>query len=134
MKILINFIILLLITTSCTLNKVVKKHGVRNLEKKQSELTINQSNTNDIRSILGPPSTKSKFDNDVWIYIERKQTQSKLKNLFLVIIFFVLVNNCGFKKRVDYHGVHLLKKKSEILFNFSNFDNLSQKCISDTIE
>ena len=27
------------------------------------------------------PSTKSKFDNDIWIYIERKQTQSELKNL-----------------------------------------------------
>ena len=45
MKILIYFILLLLITTSCTLNKVVKKHGVRNLEKKQNELSINQSNT-----------------------------------------------------------------------------------------
>ena len=31
--------------------------------------------------ILGNPSTKSKFDNDVWIYIERKQTQSELINL-----------------------------------------------------
>ena len=27
---------------------------------------------NDIRKILGAPSTQSKFDNDVWIYIERK--------------------------------------------------------------
>ena len=81
MKILTNFIILLLITTSCTLNKVVKKHGVRNLEKKQSELTINQSNTNDIRSILGPPSTKSTFDNDLWIFIEREIEKEKILKL-----------------------------------------------------
>ena len=81
MKILINFIILLLITTSCTLNKVVKKHGVRNLEKKQSELTINQSNTNDIRSILGPPSTKSTCDNDLWIFIEREIEKEKILKL-----------------------------------------------------
>ena len=81
MKILINFIILLLITTSCTLNKVVKKHGVRNLEKKQSELTINQSNSNDIRSILGPPSTKSTFDNDLWIFIEREIEKEKILKL-----------------------------------------------------
>ena len=40
-----------------------------------------QFNKNDIRKILGNPSTKSKFDNDIWIYIERKQTQSNLKNL-----------------------------------------------------
>ena len=39
----------------------------------------NKTNKNDIMKILGNPSTKSKFDNDVWIYIERKQTQSKLK-------------------------------------------------------
>ena len=38
-----------------------------------------------------------------------------MKNLFLIIIFFVLVTNCGFKKRVDHHGVHLLKKKSDMI-------------------
>ena len=81
MKKLISFILLLLLTTSCTLNKVVKKHGVRNLEKKQKDLTINQSNTNDIRSILGPPSTKSIFDNDLWIFIEREIEKEKLLKL-----------------------------------------------------
>ena len=30
--------------------------------------------------LIGPPSTKSTFDNDVYIYIERKTTQSKLIN------------------------------------------------------
>ena len=38
-----------------------------------------------------------------------------MKNLFLIIIFFVLITNCGFKKRVDHHGVHLLKKKSDMI-------------------
>ena len=45
------------------------------------------SNTNDILGLLGEPSTKSTFDNDVWIYIERKQTQSKIKNLGRMEIF-----------------------------------------------
>jgi outer membrane protein assembly factor BamE (lipoprotein component of BamABCDE complex) len=49
------------------------------LEKKQSSLVVNETNKNDIKKILGNPSTKSKFDNDVWIYIERKQTQSGFK-------------------------------------------------------
>ena len=31
--------------------------------------------------ILGPPSTLSSFDNDVWIYIERKTTKSSLIKL-----------------------------------------------------
>ena len=60
---------------------MVKHHGVPFLEKKQKELVVNKSNINDIKEILGTPSTTSKFDNDIWIYIERKQTQSKLKNL-----------------------------------------------------
>ena len=33
----------------------------------------------------------------------------------MIIIFFVLITNCGFKKRVDHHGVHLLKKKSDMI-------------------
>ena len=59
---------------------MVKHHGVPFLEKKQKNLIINKTNQNDIKKILGYPSTTSKFDNDVWIYIERKKTQSKIKN------------------------------------------------------
>ena len=70
-----------LVVTNCSFKKVVKHHGVPFLEKKQKQLIINQSSSNDIRKILGTPSTRSKFDNDVWIYIERKQTQSRLRNL-----------------------------------------------------
>ena len=115
MKILTNFIILLLITTSCTLNKVVKKHGVRNLEKKQSELTINQSNSNDIRSILGPPSTKSTFDNDLWIFIEREIEKEKIlklskEKLIKNNILILEINNQG-----------LLVKKT-----FLNIDDMNE--------
>ena len=70
-----------MIVANCSFKKVVKHHGVPFLEKKQQSLIINKSNKNDIIKILGNPSTTSKFDNDVWIYIERKQTQSELKKL-----------------------------------------------------
>ena len=63
------------------MNNVVKKHGVRNLEKKQKNLTIFEANKNDIQEILGPPSSKSVFDNDLWIYIEREITNDKLLKL-----------------------------------------------------
>ena len=68
-KILLFILIFIL---SCTTNKVVKHHGVHFLDKKQKKLEINTSNKNDIIKLLGEPSTKSSFDNDVWIYIERK--------------------------------------------------------------
>ena len=45
-------------------------------KKKQHKLTLLNSNKNDITKLLGPPSTKSTFDNDVWVYIERKSTNT----------------------------------------------------------
>ena len=65
----------------CSLNKVVLHHGVHNLEKKQTKLKINYSNKNDILELIGPPSTQSTFDNEVFIYIERKTSSSKLSKL-----------------------------------------------------
>ena len=54
---------------------------MHNLKEKQSKLKINYTNKNDIVKLIGPPSTKSTFDNDVYIYIERKTTSSKLTKL-----------------------------------------------------
>ena len=70
-----------ILLTNCSFKKVVKHHGVPFLEEKQKLLVINESNKNDIQKILGIPSTKGFYDNDVWIYIERKLSQSELKNL-----------------------------------------------------
>ena len=99
---------------------MVKHHGVPFLEKKQSSLIVNKSNTNDIKTILGIPSTKSKFDNDVWIYIERKQTQSKLKNLGKMKIF----KNDVLVLEIDKYGI--LKKKE-----FYNKDDMKKIKIVD---
>ena len=86
----IYLIIALILTSNCTLNKVVQHHGVHNLEKKQEKLKINETNKNEILSIIGPPSTKNTFENDVYIYIERKTSSSKLSKLGKKIL---LVNN-----------------------------------------
>tara|TARA_B110001452_G_C15121862_1_gene391010 strand:+ start:473 stop:934 length:462 start_codon:yes stop_codon:yes gene_type:complete len=74
-------IIIFLVVSNCTLNKVIKHHGVNFLENKQKKLELLISNRNDIASLLGPASVKSSFDNDVWIYIERKTTASEIKTL-----------------------------------------------------
>ena len=104
-----------LILSNCSVKKVVKHHGVPFLEKKQKELIIDQSTSNDIRKILGTPSTKSKFNNDVWIYIERKQTQSKLVNLGKMKIFkndiLVLeIDNYGILKKKEFYDLENMKK------------------------
>ena len=71
----------LVFLASCSLNKVIQHHGVHNLEKKQAKLKINYTNKNDIIKLIGPPSTKNLFDNELYIYLERKTSSSKLSRL-----------------------------------------------------
>ena len=109
MRNILYIIFFSLIVTNCSLKPVVKHHGVPFLEKKQSMLIVNKANKNDILKILGNPSTKSKFDNDIWIYIERKQTQSKIKNLGRMKIFkndvLVLeINDYGILKKKEFYN------------------------------
>ncbi len=113
-----------LVITNCSFKKVVKHHGVPFLEKKQKQLVINVSTSNDVREILGTPSTQSKFDNDVWIYIERKQTQSKLSNFGRMKIF----KNDILVLEIDNYGI--LKNKE-----FYNIDDMQKiKIVEDTTE
>jgi len=75
--------------------------------------------------ILGNPSTKSKFDNDVWIYIERKQTQSKLTNLGRMKIY----KNDVLVLEIDSYGI--LKKKE--FYNKDDMKNIKTvKSTTDT--
>tara|TARA_B100000989_G_scaffold29225_1_gene18768 strand:- start:641 stop:1126 length:486 start_codon:yes stop_codon:yes gene_type:complete len=117
-------IFFLLIVANCSFKPVVKHHGVPFLEKKQASLIVNKSNKNDIKKALGFPSTKSKFDNDIWIYIERKQTQSKLKNLGRMKIF----KNDVLVLEIDSYGI--LKKKE--FFNKDDMENI--KIVEATTE
>ena len=86
--------------SNCSLNKVIKHHGVHYLDIKEKQLVINQTNKNDIFKILGPPSTKGMFDNNVYIYIERKTSSSKLrklgkKKLLINNVLVIEINNKG---------------------------------------
>ena len=81
MKNKLFIIIIILFFSSCSSNKVVKHHGVHFLEKKQKKIQVFSNNLNDVRFLLGPPSTKNSFDTDIWIYIERKTTVSQVRTL-----------------------------------------------------
>ena len=121
---ILYIIFLSLIVANCSFKKVVKHHGVPFLEKKQTSLFVNKTNKNDIINILGTPSTTSKFDNDVWIYIERKQTQSKLSNLGRMKIF----KNDVLVLEIDKYGI--LKNKE-----FYNKDDMEKlKIVEATTE
>ena len=105
-----------LIVSNCSTKPVTKHHGIPLLEIKQSSLTVNSSNKNDILNILGNPSTKSKFDNKIWIYIERKQTQSKIMNLGKMKVY----KNDVLVLQLDEYG--MLKKKT--FYNKDDMKNI----------
>ena len=113
---ILYIIFLSLIVANCSFKPVVNHHGVPFLEKKQASLILNKTNKNDIMEILGNPSTKSKFDNDVWIFIERKQTQSKLSNLGKMKIY----KNNVLVLEIDNYGI--LRKKE--FYNKDDMKNI----------
>ena len=113
-----------LTVSNCSIKPVAKHHGIPLLETKQSSLTVNSTNKNDILNILGNPSTKSKFDDDIWIYIETKQTQSKLMNFGKMKVY----KNDVLVLELDEYGI--LKKKT-----FYNKDDLKNiKLDTDKME
>ena len=127
----IHIIVILIFLSSCSFNKVVKHHGVHNLNKKQTKLKINYSNKNDIIKLIGPPSTKSSFDNDVFIYIERKTTGSKVtklgkKKLLTNNVLILELDNKGIllsKKFYDKNDMQKIKFDKD--FTKSNYSKQS---------
>ena len=90
----IFFLTVFLFTLNCSINKVSNTHGFRSLDTKSKKILILKTNKNDVRKILGPPSSISNFD-DVWLYIERKKTNQKILMLG--------------KKKISENNVLLLK-------------------------
>ena len=113
MKIIL--IILAIFLTSCKLNKIVNHHGTHNLETKSKVLFINKTNVNQIRNLLGPPSTTSYFDDNILIYLERKTSNSKLlklgkKKLLANNVLLLEVNDKGMLINKEFLNKADLKK------------------------
>mgnify|MGYP003687139699 FL=1 len=88
---------------------------MRNLEKKQENLIINVSNSNDIITILGPPSSESTFDNDLWIFIEREITHEKLiklgkEKLLTNNVLVVELDVRGVLVKKDFYNINDMNK------------------------
>lgn len=109
-------IIASVILSNCSIKKTVNHHGVHFLEKKQENLIINTSNKNDVTNILGTPLTKSKFDNDLWIYIERKESNSGLLKLGKS----QLIKNDVLIIEIDNYGILLNKT----FYNMDDMNNI----------
>lgn len=110
---------------------MVQHHGVHNLEKKQEKLFINKTNKNDIIKLIGPPSTKSSFDNDLYIYIEKKTSSSKLtklgsKDLLINNVLVLEINNKGIlTSKKLYTKNDMMKIKFEEKITSANYSKES---------
>tara|TARA_B100000963_G_scaffold176826_1_gene153803 strand:+ start:263 stop:733 length:471 start_codon:yes stop_codon:yes gene_type:complete len=124
------FISLFLIITNCSLNLVDDHHGVYFIEKKMKKIQVNTTNKNDLVKIFGEPSTKSTFDTDVWIYIERKITNTHFLGKRELVVNNVLVleiDNRGLLAKIDFYNIDDMnelkfdKDNTEITYSKRNF-------------
>tara|TARA_B100000945_G_C20081661_1_gene457110 strand:- start:136 stop:603 length:468 start_codon:yes stop_codon:yes gene_type:complete len=121
-------ILLFLFTLNCSTNKVSNNHGFNSLHTKYEKIIINKTNKNDIIDIIGPPSSISEFDNNKWLYIERKKVNQSIfklgvkkidKNNILIVQF----SNIGILKNKkllnlnDMNDVKYVKKITEKEFS-----------------
>ena len=130
MRILI-LISLFFFTLNCSTNKVSNLHGFSSIDKKIDKIELNKSNKNDVRKIIGPPSSKSSF-NEIWLYLERKKTNQSLfklgkKNISKNNILIIEFSNMGLVKEKtlldlnDMNDIKIAEKKTKKKFSQDNF-------------
>ena len=82
--------------------------------------------------LIGPPSTKNSFDNDIYIYIERKTSSSKLsklgkKKLIMNNVLVLEINNSGillskkFYNKNDMNKIKFDDNVTEINYSKKSF-------------
>tara|TARA_Y100000768_G_C23679256_1_gene541521 strand:- start:166 stop:633 length:468 start_codon:yes stop_codon:yes gene_type:complete len=121
------FISIFILISNCSFNLVDDHHGVFYLEKKEKKIEVQVSNTNDILSILGEPSTKSTFDNDVWIYIERKITNSHFfgkRELVVNNVMVLEIDDKGILAKKDFFDINDMK---DIDFDQNRSESLQKR-------
>jgi len=125
---IIYFIIFLLLT-NCNVKKASNIHGISSLKNKSKNIIISKSNKNDVKDLLGPPSVKSNFNENLWIYLETKKTNQSIfklgaqkteKNNVLV----VYLNELGIVSKKEFYDINNLNK---IKFSKKTTENIYEK-------
>ena len=125
-------LILFIFLVNCSTQKVTRIHGNLSLKNNENFILVNKSNKNDVIKVLGEPSTKSNFDNNVWFYIEqRKQNKSIIKlgkqyieeNNVLTIYFDNkgIVSKKKFLNKNDLKEIEFAKKETKPIYNNNSF-------------
>ena len=109
------FIFIFLIISSCSSGKVVNTHGNNLINITNSKLIVNKTNKNDIIDLLGPPSSKSSFNENIWIYIETKKQSTSLfkvgsRKLVKSNVLVVRMNERGILEKKDFYDINDMNK------------------------
>ena len=102
------------------------------LKNNENLILVNKSNKNDVIKVLGEPSTKSNFDNNVWFYIEQKKKNKSIiklgkqyieENNVLTIYFDNkgIVSNKKFLNKNDLKQIEFAKKETKPIYNNNSF-------------
>ena len=130
MKYLIALIFIFIL--NCSGNKVSNYHGNKLLSSKYDIIEVNVTNKNDLIKIIGPPSTISDFNENLWFYFERLKTNQSLVKLGAQKIkknniLIVELNNKGIlkSKRIldldDMNDIEYIKTVTTKEFKNDNF-------------
>ena len=125
---IIYFIIFLFIT-NCNIRTASNIHGISSLTDISKNIIISKSNKNDVKNLLGPPSVKSNFDENLWIYLEtKKKNQSifklgkqKTEKSNVLVIY---LNEIGIVSKKEFYDINNLNK---IKFQKKNTENIYEK-------
>ena len=115
MKKILILLLSFTILNSCGFKKRVDHHGVHLLKKKSEKIIIAETNKNDIVKLLGPPSTISNFDNDLYFYIERKITTKPLiklgkQKILENNVLIIEIDNRGIASKKEFYDLNKMKK------------------------
>ena len=94
------------------------------------KIQLNTTNKNDIIKIFGEPSLISSFDNDIWIYIERKITNTHFfgkRELVKNNVLVLEIDQYGLLSKIDFYNIDDMNKlkfeddTTEIAYRKRNF-------------
>ena len=122
--------LLFLFILNCSLNKVSNSHGSRFIDIKYDKILLNKSNKNDLKKLIGPPSSISKFTGN-WFYIERKKTnqsifklgQKRISQNNIIIIEFNKMGIVSKKDLLNINDMNDIKISKEITTKKYGQDN-----------
>ena len=102
-----KYILVFFFIFSCT--TIDELHGIDNLKIKSESLQVDNTNTNDVLNLIGPPQNIGINNNNIWFYHEVHQTRNKYGTKIITDnnTLRLEFNDLGILKKVDF-----LDKKS----------------------